>query len=147
MPTNTQTHHRIRCLLGMLGTDVHSKGIRTLARWLRDEGIEVVYLGEHNTVEGMVNALVQEDADVIGLSFSSGGYLAYIEQTAQLMQQRGVGDVAFMVGGQIHPDDHGKLSALGVSGIFGPGSSKDDVLDFVRKVATEQQLARSSLPA
>ena len=126
---------RIRCLLGMLGTDVHSKGIRILARWLRDEGVEVIYLGEHNTVEGMVNALIQEDADVLGLSFSSSGYIAYVERTAQLMRERGVEDVAFMVGGQIHPNDHDKLSALGVTGIFGPGTSKDDVLDYLRKIA------------
>lgn len=127
---------RIRCLLGMLGTDVHSKGIRTLASWLRDEGIEVVYLGEHNTVEGMVNALVQEDADVLGLSFSSGGYLAYVERVLALMKERGVDDVAVMVGGQIHPHDHDVLSGLGVSGIFGPGTTKDGVLDYVRGVAS-----------
>jgi methylmalonyl-CoA mutase, C-terminal domain len=129
------TEKRIRCLLGMLGTDVHSKGIRTLASWLRDEGIEVVYLGEHNTVEGMVNALVQEDADVLGLSFSSGGYLAYVERVVALMKERGVDDVAIMVGGQIHPDDHAILTRLGVSGIFGAGTTKDGVLAYVRSVA------------
>jgi methylmalonyl-CoA mutase C-terminal domain/subunit len=119
----------------MLGTDVHSKGIRTLASWLRDEGIEVVYLGEHNSVEGMVNALVQEDADIIGLSFSSSGYLAYVERVAKLMQDRGVGDTAIMVGGQIHPNDHAILSKLGVTGIFGPGTTKSDVLDYIQKIA------------
>lgn len=133
------TEKRIRCLLGMLGTDVHSKGIRTLASWLRDEGIEVVYLGEHNTVDGMVNALVQEDADVLGLSFSSGGYLAYVERVLALMKDRGVGDVAVMVGGQIHPHDHAVLTGLGVTGIFGPGTTKDGVLEFVRSIAKAKE--------
>ena len=132
------SEQRIRCLLGMLGTDVHSKGIRTLASWLRDEGIEVVYLGEHNTVDGMVNALVQEDADVLGLSFSSGGYLAYVGQVTQKMKERGVSDVAVMVGGQIHPHDHDVLRGLGVTGIFGPGTTKDGVLAYVRGVTASK---------
>ena len=67
--------HPVRCLLGMLGTDVHSKGIRTLATLLRERGVEVIYVGEHNTVPGMVAAIAQEDPDVVGLSFSSGGYV------------------------------------------------------------------------
>lgn len=129
------TDKRIRCLLGMLGTDVHSKGIRTLASWLRDEGVEVIYLGEHNTVDGLVNALVQEDADVLGLSFSSGGYLAYVERVVHLMHERGVDDVAIMVGGQVHPQDHDTLRGFGVTGIFGPGTTKDGVLAYVRSVA------------
>lgn len=129
---------RIRCLLGMLGTDVHSKGIRTLASWLRDAGIEVIYLGEHNTVEGMVSALVQEDADVVGLSFSSGGYLAYVEQLVGRMRERGLADVAVMVGGQIHPHDQPVLTRLGVSGIFGPGTTKDDVLRYLESVHVDR---------
>jgi methylmalonyl-CoA mutase C-terminal domain/subunit len=122
----------------MLGTDVHSKGIRTLASWLREEGVEVVYLGEHNTVEGMVNALAQEDADVLGMSFSSGGYLAYVERVTALMKQRGLSDAAVMVGGQIHPSDQDKLRAMGVTGVFGPGSTKASVLDYLRQVAANR---------
>jgi len=129
------TEKRIRVLLGMLGTDVHSKGIRTLAGWLRDAGIEVIYLGEHNSIEGMVNALIQENADVLGVSFSSSGYLAYVERLAKHMQERGVGDTQIMVGGQIHPNDHDVLSAAGVTGIFGPGTTKDDVLEYLRGLA------------
>src|SRR3546814_9286045 len=73
----------VRCLLGMLGTDVHSKGIRTLAQILRDAGIEVIYIGEHNSVEGMASAVVDEDADIVGVSFSSA---AYVEYTRQLVR-------------------------------------------------------------
>jgi methylmalonyl-CoA mutase, C-terminal domain len=125
------TKRRVRCLLGMLGTDVHSKGVRTLARWLRDEGMEVIYMGEHNTIDMLIRGLLDEDADVLGLSFSSGGYLVYMERMMKAMKQSGLGDVHVMVGGQIHPHDEEKLQAMGVSGVFGPGTTKNDVLDYL----------------
>lgn len=128
----------VRCLLGMLGTDIHSKGIRTLARWLRDRGTEVIYLGENNTVEGLVSAAAQEDADVVGLSFSSGSYLAYTERVVNLMRERGLGDIAVIVGGQIHPDDVDKLLAMGVARTFGPGTTKDEALDCILQVARKR---------
>ncbi len=128
MPENT----RVRCLLGMLGTDVHSKGIRTLAQILRDAGIEVIYLGEHNSVEGMANAVIDEDADIVGLSFSSAAYLAYTRQLIDALARKGIADVPVMIGGLIHPDDHDALRAMGVAGIFGPGAAMTDIIDFVR---------------
>ena len=125
----------VRCLLGMLGTDVHTKGIRTLAQVLRDDGIEVIYLGEHNTIDGMVNAMIQEDADVVGISFSIATYLHYAKQLIDAMRARGVGDIPVMVGGLIHPDDEATLREIGVSGIFGPGSTTPQILDFIRQTA------------
>ncbi len=122
----------VRCLLGMLGTDVHSKGIRTLAQILRDAGIEVIYIGEHNSVEGMANAVVDEDPDIVGLSFSSAAYIDYTRQLIEAMKRKGVGDVPVMLGGIIHPDDHPRLIEIGVAGIFGPGSKMPDIIDFVR---------------
>ena len=129
------TERKIRCLLGMLGTDVHTKGLRTLAQLLRDDGIEVIYLGEHNTVDGMVSALIQEDADVVGISVSIATYLHYAKQLLDAMRARGVGDVPVMVGGLVHPDDHDKLREIGVSGIFGPGSTTPEILTFIRQAA------------
>ena len=129
------TDRKIRCLLGMLGTDVHTKGIRTLAQMLRDDGIEVIYLGEHNTVEGMVNAVIQEDADVVGISFSIATYLHYAKQLVDTMRAQGVGDIPVMVGGLVHPDDHEKLRDIGVSGIFGPGSTTPEILAYIRQAA------------
>lgn len=123
--------HPIRCLLGMLGTDVHSKGIRTLAVMLRERGVEVIYLGEHNTVPGMVAAIEQEDPDVVGLSFSSGGYVEYTGQLIAAMAAAGLGDIPVMLGGQIHPDDRAELQAQGVAGQFGPGTTLDDVMAFL----------------
>jgi methylmalonyl-CoA mutase, C-terminal domain len=127
------SERKVRCLLGMLGTDVHTKGLRTLAQLLRDDGIEVIYLGEHNTVDGMVNAVIQEDADVVGISFSIATYLHYAKQLIDTMQTRGVGNVPVMVGGLVHPDDHDKLKEIGVKGIFGPGSTTPDILAFIQQ--------------
>jgi methylmalonyl-CoA mutase C-terminal domain/subunit len=122
----------VRCLLGMLGTDVHSKGIRTLAQILRDAGIEVIYVGEHNSVAGMARAVVDEDADIVGLSFSSAAYLEYTRQFVAALHENGAGDVPVMIGGLIHPDDHAVLREMGVAGIFGPGSAMPDILAFVQ---------------
>ena len=124
----------IRCLLGMLGTDVHSKGIRTLAQLLRDRGVEVIYLGEHNTAAGMVNALLAEDPDVLGLSFSTATYVHYTRELLEKMRAAGVGDVPLMLGGLIHRDDEPELRAMGVRGIFGPGSTTEQILQFLRDV-------------
>jgi methylmalonyl-CoA mutase C-terminal domain/subunit len=128
------TTARIRCLLAMLGTDVHSKGIRTLARLLRDHGVEVIYLGEHNTAEGVVNAVVTEDADVVGLSYSTATYLHYTRDLLDKMRAAGVGDVPVMLGGLIHADDEPALFEMGVKGIFGPGSTTAQIIDFLGKV-------------
>jgi methylmalonyl-CoA mutase C-terminal domain/subunit len=123
---------RVRCLLGMVGTDVHSKGIRTIAQMLRDAGIEVIYLGEHNSIQGMAQAALDEDADVVGLSFSSAAYLDYMAMLMEALAARGIGDVPVMIGGLIHPDDREPLQALGVKGIFGPGATTEEITAFVR---------------
>lgn len=131
----------IRCLLGMLGTDVHTKGIRTLAQLLRDQGVEVIYLGEHNTCEGMVNALIAEDADILGLSFSSSAYVQYLKQLTDLMKQKDVAGVPIMVGGLVHAEDHDQLNQMGIEGIFGPGSQLADILEFIER-ASGKRLTR-----
>lgn len=125
----------IRCVLGMLGTDVHTKGIRTLAQLLRDEGVEVVYLGEHNTVPGMASAVIQEDADIVGLSFSTAAYLHYVRAFRDELISRGAGDVPVMVGGMIHPDDRAPLAEMGIEGIFGPGSTAPEIMAFMSRAA------------
>lgn len=124
----------IRCLLAMLGTDVHSKGIRTLARLLRDHGVEVIYLGEHNTAEGVINAAVTEDVDVIGLSFSTATYLHYTRELIDKMQPAGLTGLPLMLGGLIHPQDEPVLREMGVRGIFGPGSTTSQVVEFLNRV-------------
>jgi methylmalonyl-CoA mutase, C-terminal domain len=136
----SKARNPIRCLLGMLGTDVHTKGIRTLAQLLRDQGVEVIYVGEHNTCEGMVNALIAEDADIVGLSFSSSAYVEYLRQLTDLMKQKGVGDTPVMVGGLVHVEDHDSLAQMGIAGIFGPGSEFSQIVEFIQR-ATGKSLA------
>lgn len=122
-----------RCVLGMLGTDVHSKGLKIIAQVLRDEGFEVIYAGDHFTVDSLVSAAIQEDADILGLSFSSTAYVDYTLEVLEALRSRGAGDISVMIGGQIHPDDHKLLHEAGVGGVFGPGFKMDDLFAFVRK--------------
>ncbi len=129
----------VSCVLGMLGTDVHSKGIRTLATMLDEAGgIDVHYIGEHNSVEGMIDAIIARKADVVGISFSSAAYVEYTRQLVEAMTRRGVGHVPVMLGGIIHPDDIAELRAIGVTGIFGAGSRMDDIIAFVQRAGTPQ---------
>jgi methylmalonyl-CoA mutase C-terminal domain/subunit len=122
---------RVRALLGMLGVDVHSRGIRTVARVLRDAGVEVVYLGEHNSAAGMAAAAVAEDVDVIGVSFSVSTYTHYVTELMDELTKAGGGDIPVMVGGLIHPEDVDHLKAVGVAVVFGPDSTTDAILDYV----------------
>lgn len=133
-----QNHPAIRCLLGMLGTDVHNQGIRVLAQILRDNGMEVIYVGEHNSCEGMVQALIAEDADIVGISFSSSNYLDYMAEFVATMKANGVEDVPVMVGGIIHQEDHAELNTMGVEGIFGPGSQTQEIINFVQQAARKK---------
>src|SRR3546814_13188595 len=86
----------------------------------------VIYIGEHNSVEGMASAVVDEDADIVGVSFSSAAYVEYTRQLVEAMQRKEMGDVPVMLGGIIHPDDHAELKQIGVRGIFGAASQMHD---------------------
>lgn len=123
----------VQCLLGMLGTDVHSKGIRTLARLLDEAGgIDVTYIGEHNSVEKMAEAIAERGIDIVGISFSSAAYVEYTRQLIAAMKAKGVGHVPLMLGGMIHPDDVDELKEMGVAGLFGAGSKTEDIIKFVQ---------------
>lgn len=137
---------KIRCLLAMLGTDVHSKGIRTLAVLLRDLGVEVIYLGEHNTADGVVNAVIAEDADVVGISYSTATYMHYTGELMEKMHAAGLGDVPVMLGGLIHPEDQPELKTMGVKGIFGPGSTTSQIIDFLTGVTGKPLTGTSAGP-
>lgn len=121
----------VRCMLAMLGVDVHSRGLRKLARMLRDRGVEVIYLGEHNTAAAVAAAIGAEDPDVVGFSFSNSTYLEQMAEFFQVTAAAGVDDVPVIVGGLIHTDDEPALRSMGVAGVFGPGSSVDEILVFL----------------
>jgi methylmalonyl-CoA mutase C-terminal domain/subunit len=125
----------------MIGTDVHSKGLRIIAQKLRDEGFEVIYAGEHNTVDSLVNAAIQEDADLIAMSFSSSAYVAYTLKVVQALRDRNASDIAVMIGGQVHPDDHQILKDGGVGGVYGPGFDLQEMFAFVRQVGESRRAA------
>lgn len=124
----------IRCLMAMLGADVHSRGIRTLSRLIRDRGVEVIYLGEHNATGAVVKAAIEEGVDVVGLSFSSP---AYVEHMRNFMEQWKAqqADASVMVGGLIHRDDFDALEALGVDGVFDRDSSLGEILAFLERAS------------
>lgn len=124
----------MRCVLGMVGIDPHNKGIRTLGRRLRDHGIEVVYIGEHNTPEGMFRVAVDEDADVVGVSFSTANYTENVRMLLEARSKLGADDVELIVGGLIHPDHVDLLISMGVAGVFGPGTSIADVTDLLDRL-------------
>ncbi|MFH1351487.1 MAG: cobalamin-dependent protein [Pseudomonadota bacterium] len=121
----------IRVILGKVGLDGHDNGVRIVAKWLADEGMEVTYLGLHNTPEGLINAAIQEDADLIGCSFLGGEHLYFTPKLLRLMKDKGATDLKLVVGGVIPPDDVIALERHGVDGIFTPGTRKSTIVNKV----------------
>lgn len=125
---------KIRVLIAKPGLDGHDRGARVIARALRDAGMEVIYTGLRQTPAMVAEAALQEDVDVVGLSILSGAHMALVPPIRQLMNANGMEDVPIVVGGIIPDDDHAALAALGVTGIFGPGASMDDIIAHIRTV-------------
>jgi methylmalonyl-CoA mutase C-terminal domain/subunit len=105
-----------------------------IARALRDAGMEVIYTGLRQTPEMIAEAALQEDVDVVGLSILSGAHLALVPRIREVMNQTGLADVPLLVGGIIPDEDKPRLEAMGVSGIFGPGTNTDDIAAFIRQL-------------
>lgn len=132
----------IRAVLGMLGADVHNKGLRTFARRLRDRGAEVIYLGDHNTAARLAGAAVAEDADVVGVSFGVASYLEHCQRLVAALREIGAEDIPVMVGGLIHRADVDALHQVGVAGVFTPGHTMDEVAAWLEE-ATGKSLGNS----
>ncbi|MCY3591032.1 MAG: cobalamin-dependent protein [Acidobacteriota bacterium] len=125
----------IRVLVGVLGMDQHELGAVGIARMLRDQGMEVIYTGCFNTPETIVQAAMQEDADVIGISSHSWEYLYYTPELLELLKQNDL-DVPVVLGGSvITEEDAGKMLDKGVAAVFGSGSAMTDMIDTVRNLA------------
>lgn len=122
----------IKVLIGKPGLDGHDRGAKVLARGLRDAGFEVVYTGLRQTPEMIATAALQEDVDVVGLSILSGAHLTLVPRVCRLLADLGMTDVLITVGGIIPDDDQPALLAAGVSGVFGPGTTIDEVTTFIR---------------
>ena len=124
---------RIRVLVAKPGLDGHDRGAKVIARALRDAGMEVIYTGLRQTPEMIVNAALQEDVQVIGLSILSGAHGAIVPRIMELLKEREMQDVLVLVGGIIPDEDAVELRKLGVAGIFQPGASLDSVVQFIRE--------------
>lgn len=124
---------RIRVVIAKPGLDGHDRGAKIVARALRDAGVEVVYTGLHQTPEQIVETVVQEDADAVGLSVLSGAHRTIFARLTELMAARGVDDVVVFGGGIIPDEDIPELERLGVAKIFTPGATTTDIVDWVRE--------------
>src|SRR5262249_10140638 len=126
---------KIRVLVAKPGLDGHDRGAKVIARALRDAGMEVIYTGLRQTPEMIVNASLQEDVQVIGLSILSGAHNAIVPRVMDLLKQNKMDDVLVIVGGIIPDQDIGPLKKAGVAAIFQPGTSMDEIVRFIRENA------------
>jgi methylmalonyl-CoA mutase C-terminal domain/subunit len=124
---------RIRVVVAKPGLDGHDRGAKVVARALRDAGMEVVYTGLHQTPEQIVETVVQEDADAVGLSVLSGAHMTLFARLTELMRERGVDDVVVFGGGIIPDEDIPELERMGVEKIFTPGATTEEIVAWVRE--------------
>ena len=123
----------IRALVAKPGLDGHDRGAKMMTLGLRDAGMEVIYTGIRQTIEGIVNIAIQEDVDVVGLSCLSGGHNVHFPKLIEMLKKKGINDVLVIGGGIIPPDDVVSLKEKGVKAIFGPGTRIGEVADFIRE--------------
>ncbi len=123
---------KIRVLVAKPGLDGHDRGAKVVARALRDAGMEVIYTGLHQTPEEVVEAAIQEDVDVIGLSILSGAHMTLLPRVVELLKQRGAGEVLVVGGGIIPEEDAKALKAKGIAAVFGPGTPLKEIVEFIQ---------------
>jgi methylmalonyl-CoA mutase C-terminal domain/subunit len=126
---------KLRVVIAKPGLDGHDRGAKVIARALRDAGMEVIYTGLRQTPEMIASAALQEDADVIGLSILSGAHNHIAPRLMQLLKEKGLDDVLVVIGGIIPDIDIPKLKAMGVRGIFLPGTPMQEIIDFINASA------------
>jgi len=124
---------KIRVIVAKPGLDGHDRGAKVIARAFRDAGFEVIYTGLRQTPEQVVNAALQEDADVVGLSVLSGAHMTLCPRIMELMKKEHLDDVLVVVGGIIPDQDIPKLKELGVAAVFQPGASTEDIIAYIRQ--------------
>lgn len=127
------TEKKIRVLVAKPGLDGHDRGAKVIARALRDAGMEVIYTGLRQTPEMIVEAAIQEDVDAIGMSILSGAHMTLFPRVMKLLAENGLDDVLVVAGGIIPDDDVPALKDMGIAGIFGPGTSTEEAISFIKK--------------
>ncbi len=126
------TEKKIRVVVAKPGLDGHDRGAKIIARALRDAGMEVIYTGLHQTPEQIVETVIQEDADAVGLSILSGAHMTLVPRILELLRDQGADDVVVTLGGTIPSDDVKELKELGVAEVFTPGASTEQAVEFIR---------------
>jgi methylmalonyl-CoA mutase, C-terminal domain len=129
---------KIRVVVAKPGLDGHDRGAKIIARALRDAGMEVIYTGLHQTPEQIAATAIQEDADAVGLSILSGAHMTLVPRVVDVLREHGADDVVLTVGGTIPADDIPELKRLGVAEVFTPGTSTDEIVDFVRGAVSKR---------
>jgi methylmalonyl-CoA mutase C-terminal domain/subunit len=127
---------KIRVVVAKPGLDGHDRGAKIIARALRDAGMEVIYTGLHQTPEQIVETVLQEDADAVGLSILSGAHMTLVPRVVELLNEQDAGDVIVTVGGTIPAQDIPELKELGVAAVFTPGAPTQDIIDFIKGAVT-----------
>jgi methylmalonyl-CoA mutase C-terminal domain/subunit len=127
---------KIRVVVAKPGLDGHDRGAKIIARALRDAGMEVIYTGLHQTPEQIVETVLQEDADAVGLSILSGAHMTLVPRVVELLREQDAGDVVVTVGGTIPSQDIPELKELGVAEVFTPGAPTQDIIDFIKGSVT-----------
>ena len=130
---------RIRVVVAKPGLDGHDRGAKIIARTLRDAGMEVIYTGIRQTPENIVEAALQEDVDVIGLSILSGAHLELFPRIFEGLKKHGMEDVIVVAGGIIPDQDRIALEAMGVRAVFGPGTPTPEIADFIRRAVADRK--------
>ncbi|MBI4001300.1 MAG: cobalamin B12-binding domain-containing protein [Nitrospira defluvii] len=128
----------IRVLIGKVGLDGHDRGVKLVARALRDAGVEIIYTGLHQTPEQIVATAIQEDVQAIGLSIHSGAHNSLFPRVLQLLKEQGAADVTLFGGGIIPDDDVPQLKAAGVRMLFRPATSMHEIVEFVKGLHRER---------
>jgi len=127
------TERKIRVLIAKPGLDGHDRGAKVVARALRDAGMEVIYTGIRQTPEMIAEAALQEDVDVVGLSILSGAHMTLFPRIMQLLKEKGMNDVLVVAGGIIPDEDVPAIHAMGIAGVFGPGTSTREIVKFIKE--------------
>ena len=129
---------KIRVLLGKLGLDTHDRGIRVVASAIRDAGMELIYAGVFQSEEAIYQTAIEEDVDVVGLSFLCGGHIGWMERVLGYFKGKDEKGKAFFVGGIIPKDDIPILKSMGVKAVFGPGTDVDVIVNTIQKAASSR---------
>ena len=133
---------KLRVLIAKVGLDGHDRGVKIVARELRDAGMEVIYLGIHNTPEEIASSALQEDVDAIGLSIHSAAHMTLFGEVLGLLRKKKAGDIAIFGGGIVPQEDIHRLKRMGVKAIFTPGVPLEEIVSFVKSLPPRKRNAR-----